>query len=348
VSRIAIGTIIALNHLPHARTLAYSIRKHHPEVPIFVLIATAEPLPSIETEPFITLNLTDLNIPDLDSLLFIYDIKQVLVALKPILLRYLLKHNFKSALLLDTDMLMLDPINDILEKVSEHALTLTPHLSKIEQTPVRTQQEHQLLLTGIYNGGFIGVSNRAETLCFLDWWETRLNRHCIDNIHAGFHYDQRWLDFAPSFIADLYLIHDPGINTAYWNLSVSTEGQFTTDEKPCRLFHFSGFNPDCSNELTMYEPNRHIEPDESLKNLLKKYITMLIANGLEQFKNHPWPWDSFSNKAPITRAHRDWYRKLTDEGCDFGNPFNANGYRRYFHGPRHFLRRIWRVLRRHF
>ncbi|HEY5657878.1 MAG TPA: hypothetical protein VIY27_08815, partial [Myxococcota bacterium] len=82
-----VGTIVARNYLAFARVLSQSLRRHHPETPHYVLVADAtESNACICNEPFHVLRLSDLHIDGLQALLFGYERKSLLAALKATLL----------------------------------------------------------------------------------------------------------------------------------------------------------------------------------------------------------------------------------------------------------------------
>jgi hypothetical protein len=168
------------------------------------------------------------------------------------------------------------------------------------------------------------------------------------------HYDQRWLDFAPSFVTDLHLIRDPGINLAYWNLpdinSSIDGGHFLVNGVPCRLFHFSGFNPEFPEDVSRYVPGLTMEELGPYATLYAQYREQLISMGHEQVSLIPWRWETFNNGARISLAARQHYRMMGDESQRFGDPFDAHSrssYYRWFMGPKYFSLRIRRALRKY-
>jgi hypothetical protein len=248
MNRIAVCTCVAGNYVSYARVLAQSLRRHHPETKLHVLVVDKQP-PRFERESLSAsvVTLKDLRISKLWRMLLAYDRKQMVVAMKPALLRYVLDAGFESALFLDPDMLVMADLDPVFEAVASHSLTLTPHVGPALAAADKADLERSLLMAGMYNGGFVGISNRPESRRFLAWWEMRLGRLCFDAMQHGLHYDQRWLDLAPAFVEDLHLLRDPGCNFAYWNFpfrALQPEGDgFSVNGSPLRLFHFSGFDP---------------------------------------------------------------------------------------------------------
>ncbi len=351
MNNLAIGTVIAPDFLAFARVLGRSIRTYHPDIPFFVLIADPQGESAAADEPFFRISMEDIRGPDLTSVLFKYDMKQVLTALKPVLLQHLLDKGFSSALHLDADMLLLDRIDDCISVVQSHSLTLTPHVQTPAGDPARIALEHQLLLTGMYNGGFIGASRHPQTSTFLTWWSDRLRDYCFDDIHAGFHFDQRWLDLAPSYIEDCTILRDPGINTGYWHLSGIESGDDpdrpAVNGSPCRLFHFSGFDPENPDQLTRYYPEMDALGATVLRKLYSTYRMQLNEAGLAETWNSPWAWDRFSNGKRITPEHRYSYQKLIQHHLDRSNPFNQWGLLTLLNSLRSSRRALRQRLQKH-
>ncbi len=71
---------------------------------------------------------------------------------------------------------------------------------------------------------------------------------CRYSVEEGMHLDQRWLDYAPSFVTGLAVERDMAYNVAYWNLFERT------DAEAWRLFHYSGFDPMEPGQVSRYWP----------------------------------------------------------------------------------------------
>jgi hypothetical protein len=320
--RLAAGTIAGGNFVAPVRVLAASFRRFHPDVPFHALVLDDAPP---EGEAFRVVTPEELGLPRLRRMLFVYGLKAAAAALKPAFLQYLLKQGHEAALFVDPDMLVLDRLDGVFEEVRAHSLSLTPHLASAGDSAGRAARERQVLLAGTFNGGLVGASNRAETWRFLDWWARRLEEHCVDDPPAGLHFDQRWVDLAAGFVEDLHLIRDPGVNAAYWNLEdmeVECDGEMLrVDGRPCRLFHFSGFDPAQPELVSRFAPGL---PPAGLgvAPLFAGYAARLEAAGHPQWRTRRWPWDRYRNGDAILDAERLLYRGLPEARKEqFGDPF---------------------------
>lgn len=309
MSGMAVCTCAAGNYMAFVRVLAESFRRFHPGIPFYVLLGDKQkPKKWTKAAGVSVVKLHDLKIPGVKDLLRRYDRKQMMTAMKPTMLRYLLDCGYETVLFLDPDMWVTDTLEPLLQEVANHSLTLTPHVGPAFAMAGRTDQEKALLLAGMFNGGFVGVTNREETRQFLSWWDGRLRTHCFEAVREGFHFDQRWLDLAPCFVADLHLMRDPGCNVAYWNLPeldvrLVPEG-FRVNGSPLRLFHFSGFNPDNPDLVTRYLPGVYEEDMCPVPELFEQYTVLLHEAGWAEAIQRPWPWRKHHSKQSVRAQAR--------------------------------------------
>ena len=105
--------------------------------------------------------------------------------------------------------------------------------------------EDRVLEAGVYNGGLIGATRCDEGRSFLAWWAQRHADGCQHDLATAQHFDQRWLELAPSFVRDVGHFNDPGLNVAFWSLPGAVlrdeGGALTIDGHAVRLLHFTGF-----------------------------------------------------------------------------------------------------------
>jgi hypothetical protein len=329
----AIGTIVAKNYLPFARTLAMSLRRFHADMQLVVALAdeldgSFEP----EAEPFAILTPAELGIPNLRDFAFRSTRLEFAVALKPYLLAKLLE-TANSALFLDADLLVLGRLDSLFDRVRRHAVTLVPHLLEPPATPERVERELLLHRCGAFNAGVVGVAESRTAEAFLSWWRSRVHNLCVLDVERGLHYDQRWLDLVPGFVTDLHVHRDPGVNVAHWNLPErplrKQNGVVTVAGEPCRLFHFSGFDPDHPETPTRYRPDLQLDQLGDAQHLFRAYLSDLQAAGWTTADEPPYAYGSFDNGVRIPDAARQLYAQLPDR-VRFGDPFATSGTQSYF------------------
>ncbi|HEX9726164.1 MAG TPA: methyltransferase domain-containing protein [Vicinamibacteria bacterium] len=326
-------TIIAGNYLAYARVLAESFRSHHPQGCFSVLLlddAGCE-LPA-DREAFHLVRPQDIMDPqEFNRLSLIYDVTELATAVKPWLMRHLLKDGQPEVVFFDPDIQIFSPLDDIADLARRHSIVLTPH--DIEPMPRdrSNPSEIQVLQSGAYNLGFIAVGSGAAS--FLDWWTERLRRHCVSAPEQGLFVDQRWIDFVPGYF-DHFILKDPGCNVAYWNLSnrnlIWNGFRYLVNGEELRFFHFSGFDPERPHLLSRHSlpsPRVLLSEHPALRRVCQAYAKELLAHGHRSLSQQPYGLGALQNGLRIDRRMRWIYREalLAFEQRRGEEPPAANG-----------------------
>ena len=253
-------TIIAPNYLSQALTLGKSLVENMPSASFRILILQDSNDNSVideilrsqdylagEIADHSTLSLQKVNWQDFDLLGAVnkYDLLEFATAVKPALLRSLLSDGWDRVSYLDPDIQVYENFSNLLSET--HGVSLTPHILQDFPIDGKLPNHQSILWAGIYNLGFISCNRDA--LDFLDWWATKLENYCTLEVEAGYHVDQRWVDWATTFTA-VQVIRDAGLNAAYWNLHERSIQMLADGPKVFHkeiastlfFFHFSGFN----------------------------------------------------------------------------------------------------------
>lgn len=302
-------TIAAKATLPTARVVATSFAEQHPDVPFFVLLADeSEGLLDPAAEEFKLVGLDELDLPDLRSRCFRYEREQLSYALTPTLLRHLLGRGFERALFIKQESLVCGSLDIALAGLDDSAVLLTPHLLQ----PLGTDRELTILMSGVYNLGFLGVADRAPAHQFLEWWEARLGTDCRHAIEEGLHWEQRWADLVPSLFEDVGVLRDERVNVGHWNLPERSV-------EDCRLFRFSGYRPDTPEQTTRYNDRLGTGELDGAAHYFTRYHEALLAAGWDQARTLPYAFDRFADGTPIPPVVRVLHDELGGER--FGDPF---------------------------
>jgi hypothetical protein len=135
----------------------------------------------------------------------------------------------------------------------------------------------------MFNAGFIGLSQSQQVLDFLRWWESRTSEHGISFPNSDFYFDQRWLDLAPGYVEKCFILRDPGVNVAYFNLSnrrIQIEnGSYVINGSKLKLIHFSGFDPEILPNSSIYFSQVPISSFGLLESVFRLYADELLALG---------------------------------------------------------------------
>ena len=80
---------------------------------------------------------------------------------------------------LDPDIAVFAPLDAIDALLERHSIVLTPHQTEPESSrSAILDNEVSSLKHGVFNLGFIAVSNSEQGLRFVDWWSDRLRDFC--------------------------------------------------------------------------------------------------------------------------------------------------------------------------
>jgi hypothetical protein len=342
------ATIVARRTLPYARVLARSFREHHPDLPFVTLLADeldrpdgADPLGADTADRLARdlgrdgcelVPLAAVPLAGRQQLLFRYGQQELSFALTPHLLSLLLDRGHRRVVFLKQESLVLGDLRPALAELGAPggaSALLTPHLLAPLTGPDAPRRELDVLLAGVYNGGFVAVAEAPPARAFLRWWAERTARHCRHAVGDGMHYEQRWLDLAPVFFAGVRLLRDPGVNVGHWNLperqvEVDRDGAVRVDGLPARLVRFSGFDPAHPEAATRYSPRLRTRSLGPAAALFERFRGELVAQGYHQALRAPYGYDRFDNGVAIPELARRLYGDH-DAPERFGDPFAAAG-----------------------
>jgi glycosyltransferase involved in cell wall biosynthesis len=191
----AIFTIARAGQHASATSLMQSLGQAHPDIARFVVPADQ---PAAFEPVAETLACERLGIAGLDNMRLWYSPHEFAAALKPSAFRALCQAGFAELCFLAPDRPPPD-LRSVFAALARHSLVVTPRLSAPD--PLGVAAELKLLLTGIYDLGFLAVRRDPDSAALLHWWEQRCFLHCRDHPAAGMYLDQRWLDLAPGLVA---------------------------------------------------------------------------------------------------------------------------------------------------
>jgi hypothetical protein len=281
LERFSSVTVVNRSYLARADVMFASLARLHPDVPRLALLVDRWPEGYPRPQHFDVVTLEQLAPPNMWRRLFGYTRFERTTTWKSLALRLALERypGCPSALLLDADMEILSPLDQLVQPLHRASVLLTPHLLG----PLPGVDYSQLSRAGSFNAGFLGVS-AERGLPFLQWWESQLEHQCRVDHPAGLFLEQRWLDHVPALFEDAAICRHPGANTAYWNL---TERPLTGSPeallcagRPVMLFHYSGWSPHRPRLLSAHLGGRYEPAAESpLAALLHRYH-LQVANSI--------------------------------------------------------------------
>jgi len=325
----AVATIASRSRIALARATASSCRRHHPELPSFCLLADG-PHEQIRPggEPFELIEFGALRVPDASRLRFRYGEMELSYALTPFVIEHLLRAGLDAVVFLKQETMVLDRFDVLFDQLENASILLTPHFLEPPGGSDAFLREWNVLRAGVFNGGVLGFSNCDEAMRVLAWWRQRTLEWCLLDVEEGLHYEQRWLDFVPSLAPASGIVRDPGINVGHWNLRERRievrGGRVTACGAPCRIFRFSGYDPELPERITRYS-RRLVAEAGAAAEVFGMYQRLLEECGWRETRGLRYAWDFFDNGDRIPHAARRLYREMGGEARRFGDPFRDTG-----------------------
>ncbi|MCU1228602.1 MAG: hypothetical protein JWO97_1486 [Acidobacteria bacterium] len=330
-------TIIARNYLAHARVLAASLARHNPGARLHVVVLDdpdLAPEPSFEIIPVDELPFEPPS--DLYTMAAIYDVTELATAVKPWAFEYFFERGASVVIYLDPDIEVFDSLAPLESLTREQGMVLTPHITEPLPRDGKHPDERDLLLSGVYNLGFLALSaDAAKTM--LPWWRERLRRDCLNDPPGGLFVDQRWIDLAPALF-EPSILKDAGYNVAYWNLAhrvLAREGdRMLVNGQPLRFFHYSGFSPRAPHVLSKHQHGSlriRLSERPLLAELCERYAAALEEAGFADCCAMPYGFAATADGLPLDARTRRVLRRtyLEDEAGgrapSFPNPFSSAG-----------------------
>jgi glycosyltransferase involved in cell wall biosynthesis len=338
-----IFTIVARNYLAHARVLAGSLARHNPNTRLQVVILD-DPDRRISSEPsFEIIHAAELPFDppsDLYTMAATYDVTELATAIKPWAFEHLFARGASVAVYLDPDIEVFDSLGPLEPLARARGMVLTPHVTEPLPQDGKRPENRDLLLSGIYNLGFLALSAEAARK-FLPWWRGRLRRDCLNDTARGLFVDQRWIDLAPALFEPA-ILKDPGYNVAYWNLPhrvLTLDGDrilVNADDgrHPLRFFHYSGFSPHTPHLLSKHQlasPRIRLSDAPVLADLCRRYAEALEEAGFADFDALTYGFATTATQLPLdARARRVLHRTYVEDEAGggaawFPNPFSPAG-----------------------
>jgi hypothetical protein len=236
-------TIATPDLAAQSRVLARSVRKCHPNSPLAVLALGPEGTSQVFEDLYdVVISVDQLSLNCFADMRFRYSTAELCFALKPWVMRHLIeKFPEEPVYYLDSDIELFGPLAEADALLAQGAnLLMTPHI--LHPAPDQGSEE-DLLRSGSFNGGFLGVAPSAVGRRFLAWWGERLKTGCTIDATCG---DQRWLDLLPSIFDGVAILRHPGYNFACWNAherSLScVDDAWIAGEQPLRFVHYTQWN----------------------------------------------------------------------------------------------------------
>lgn len=289
-----IYTVCSANHLAFAKTMVHSFLRHHPDYRSFICLTDkiAGRFNADDFAPATIVELENIGIESLKQMSTQYSIIELNCAVKPFMALYLIENYHPQTLIYaDSDLFFYQRISSVEQDLINNNILLTPHIL----TPYNDDadpKERDMLRSGIFNAGFIGMKITGETMQFLNWWADRMKTQCYYNFELGMAVDQNWLNLVPLFFSDVVISHNKGLNVAYWNLherklSINNKTVVVNNDEPLMFFHFSGYKLAAPNTISVHQNRVDMATNSVLQSLFNDYRKAALDNGYSLYHALP-------------------------------------------------------------
>lgn len=300
-------TICARNYLAYALTLRASLLRVAPDAD-FRIFLSDEPGDTPSQFDFV-IPAKALNIQNFSDMSFRYDVLELSTAIKPHCFLYAFDElHAKAAVYLDPDIHVFAPLSEVEDALASCAsCVLTPHLLN-PLVDAHKPTNLDILTSGSFNLGFAAFADCGEARNFLDWWGRTLETDGYVALERGLFVDQKWMDFAPSFLRQLKVLSHPGYNVAYWNLGErlihEENGMWMSGNLPLVFFHFSGVIPEQQDVFSKHQNRFDMETAGPAAKLVRDYLEHLAENGHANWSRTLYAYGQFIDGTPILKPMR--------------------------------------------
>lgn len=325
--KTVVFTIASKNYFAYVRTLMKSLEDSNPHMDRYVVVVDEldDEFVSLPRN-FELLAVKELELPKPKCFQFRYEIMEFNTAVKPFAIRKLFE-KYDRVIYLDPDIYVykkLQPVETALDMGNN--FVFTPHFNGLFEDDGKHPGELDIMHAGIYNLGFIALNKCADTLEMVSWWADKLEYQCISEQDKGIFVDQKWMDLVPGYYKNVCILHDSGLNVAYWNLShrkiVKKQGEWYVNGDPLIFFHFSGLNVHDIKLISKYQNRYTLRDLGDASELFENYSKKVLDNEFDMWKKFRYSYDKYSDGRAVLSDHRKRYRrsKTIQKYCG-ENPF---------------------------
>lgn len=286
-------TVCSANHLAHCKTMANSFVQYNPgyELFIFLIDQVNNRFNLNSFSPHKIIEISELDVPDFNLMAEQYSVIELNCAMKPFVAQWLFEQ-FQPDLILyiDSDTWVFSSFEGVEKSLQENDLVITPHFTNAYPDNHLLPRERDILRSGLYNAGFIGMRNSANTNHFLSWWAGHMKLECYYNFAEGMGVDQIWINLVPLLFKGVQINSDPGLNVAYWNLherkiSIRDGSYWVNNEYPLVFLHISGYQFNQPLIISRHQNRYSFSDHPVLQDLFALYIDKVKENGFDFYSS---------------------------------------------------------------
>lgn len=278
-------TVCSNNYLANAKILGDTFLQFHPDFK-FIIGLVDKLSDQIDYSVFSNIEIIPvekLNIIGFDNLVQKFNIIELNTTVKPFYFsKFFFSDGAEKVIYIDPDIQIFKEMTEVLDSMKKNMITLTPHmLSPIDDG--HSPSDFDILVTGIFNLGFIALSKFPQLNNFLQWWSNRCVVYGFRKDNFGMFYDQIWMNYVPCFFESYSILKHPGYNIANWNLherkiKLDDNNNWAVNNQSLVFFHFSHYNIEKPDVISSYNSRFNFENRKDIKPIFDNYRNLVISN----------------------------------------------------------------------
>lgn len=278
-------TLCSNNYLAQAKVLGKSFIEYHPASKFIIGLIDRlnDDIDYSEFNEFDIITVEEIGIDSIDEMIAKYNITEFNTSVKPFYFKFLFtNYSADKIIYLDPDIKVFSNFEEVIFLLDTYNIILTPQsCSPIDDNDSPT--DLHLLGSGIFNLGFIALSNFTKTREFLTWWSDRLRKYAYGKPSQHMFYDQIWMNLVPAFFDNYYILKHPGYNIAAWNMhervitGINGKNVYVNSNYSLRFFHFSGYKFNEPNKFCSYSSRFNFENRLLESTIFLTYFDEIIA-----------------------------------------------------------------------
>lgn len=279
-----IFTVCHINQLANAIVLGNSLKSQNLDYQFIIgLVDDKNNIPADINLPFPIIDINEVSINGFQEMAQKYTYEELLADCKPFFAQYLVKNNEK-VVYIDPTSVIFQSIAFVEDILNQSNIIITPQLLFANVHP----DEKQILNSGIYHAGFIGLKKSDETSKFLKWWGNNTRTKGFKNMCKGLNADQLWLEHVPAMYYGVHILKEAGINIGYWNLPERNLSQLKSNSKLYSInYRDRSFPSDYLDKLAKYSYKKlsKIKPTFGIEDPNKDTLGKTIAKKIRSVNN---------------------------------------------------------------
>jgi hypothetical protein len=332
---------------PQARVIARSLRRHHPDWELEVVLVGRGAQLYSQDDGIATVSVEQLLGLDAEVLLSLHESVALVNLLVPRVLRERTSAGRRPLLHLPASTWVLGDLEPVEAALAEGGIMLAPRAAGDPPDDGQAPSARELAAAGRIAPDLMAIDGSPRSQEFLSWWihrldaiigspDSRVGRLLPDEPHGVY----RNLELAPTLFGAAKL-EDPGCNLSFWNLHEHTlrsgGSGFIVDERwPLRFVDFSGFDPHRPYTLNAVMSRVRLSRSPTLRALTERYAEELLESGWFGGRRRADVGRRLANGLVFDSAMERLHAEARMLGEDSGDVFSEAGthaFMRWLTGP---------------